>query len=351
MSDKIYACLLRLFPSAFRRYYQEEALQLLRDRLRDEKGLLPRLRLTLNLMADTVAALPQAYKNSYTEFAPESSLASHFDGAPSFQALQTEPIRPAAVAMAGFLSFTALATLTFLMSRPTPYHHAARNEPRSPIESVIERLNETISPNSADSGASDAPESTSANMGRSEARPLSRPNARPSPRTRSAASAAGQPSQLREQNPDTSYSDQAPSPVVAASSSLPQGQPRTLQGVTQSAIPSNMQASTHPTAMKSLPGKLTGSFQAVGGDADLPQRFILKQDNATLSGSGGADSAEQYPILHGLVAGDSVKFELDTGKGPLIYDLTVEGKQLRGTVSSKGANGMRTTDVQLERVP
>jgi hypothetical protein len=41
MSEKIYACLLRLFPWHFREAYGDEALQLVRDRARDEIRILP----------------------------------------------------------------------------------------------------------------------------------------------------------------------------------------------------------------------------------------------------------------------------------------------------------------------
>ena len=40
MSEKIYACLLRLYPARFREQYEAEALQLFQDRMRDERGLL-----------------------------------------------------------------------------------------------------------------------------------------------------------------------------------------------------------------------------------------------------------------------------------------------------------------------
>ena len=39
MSEKIYAWLLRLYPSRFREAYGDEAVQLFRDRARDEKWL------------------------------------------------------------------------------------------------------------------------------------------------------------------------------------------------------------------------------------------------------------------------------------------------------------------------
>ncbi len=52
MSEKIYAWLLHLYPSQFREAYGSEALQLFRDRVRDEKGFFPCLRLWLDLLVD-----------------------------------------------------------------------------------------------------------------------------------------------------------------------------------------------------------------------------------------------------------------------------------------------------------
>ena len=42
MSEKIYALLLRLYPAHFLKNYGDEALQLFRDRSRDERGTLKR---------------------------------------------------------------------------------------------------------------------------------------------------------------------------------------------------------------------------------------------------------------------------------------------------------------------
>ncbi len=349
MSEKIYACLLRLFPSAFRRHYEEEALQLLRDRIRDERGFLPRLRLSLNLMVDLVGSLPQAYRNSYVEVVPDSSLSPQLEGAPSFRALQNEPIRPVAIAMGGLLSLTALATFTFLMGRSAPYRAAAPNEPRSPVESVIERVNQAISPDSSESGGPYSPETTSANTSGAAAEPSPQVNVVRSSRPRPAASSSGQPSQLREQNRSTTYPDPDSSPAVAVSSSLAQGQPATSQIATQSAASSNMQPPTHAAVVANLSGKWAGSFRAMSGDVDVPRWFLLKQDGARLTGGGGPDSLAQYPIVRGLAAGDSVKFEISNRKTIFLYDLKLEDKELRGTVSIKDANGTRTTEVRLVR--
>ena len=58
MSEKIYAWLLKLYPSRFRQEYGPDALQLFRDRLRAESGILRRLRFWLDVLADLYFSLP-----------------------------------------------------------------------------------------------------------------------------------------------------------------------------------------------------------------------------------------------------------------------------------------------------
>ena len=91
MSEKIFTRLLRLYPSSFRKKYEGEALQLIRDRLRDERGFFKRARLWWDLLADVLTALPSAYRNSYavTEAAP---LSLNPAGIPSFKILEEEPL-------------------------------------------------------------------------------------------------------------------------------------------------------------------------------------------------------------------------------------------------------------------
>ncbi len=61
MSEKIYAWLLRLYPSQFREAYGSEALQLFRDRFRDETGFFRCLRLWFDLIVDLVISIPREY--------------------------------------------------------------------------------------------------------------------------------------------------------------------------------------------------------------------------------------------------------------------------------------------------
>jgi hypothetical protein len=95
MSEKIYALLLRLYPSHFRDAYGEAALQLFRDRARDEKGFFPTLRLWLDLLGDLAVSVPREYRHVHA--APLAASASQrLGGPPSFFVLEDESPRPGA---------------------------------------------------------------------------------------------------------------------------------------------------------------------------------------------------------------------------------------------------------------
>lgn len=162
MSEKIFACLLCLYPASFRAKYSEEALQLYRDRRCDETGFLCRMRLSLDLLADAFVGLPQAYRNTY---AAESvtSLAPNADTIPSFRILEKEPMRPGAIFAGSILSLTALVVFGFVMSLPIGDRPiSASVGPKSPIETVLERLNRPTLPAASDSTNQEKTKSASA---------------------------------------------------------------------------------------------------------------------------------------------------------------------------------------------
>jgi hypothetical protein len=357
MSERIYACLLRLFPSAFRGRYEEEALRLVRDRLSNEKGFFRRLRLCLDLITDVIGALPQAYRNSYAGVAAIASITPHLDGIPSFRSLRNEPIRRGTFVVAGVLTLTSLVTFGYVMELPLSYPAAQPNGPTSPIETVLERLNKTASSDLADNVRSQTSHSAEAAVSRPENRPMPATYSALAPGTRFVASEARQPVQPSESNPSSSGSDRGPSRNAAEPSSSPMGgslqfvqsRPEAVPAGARSVIPSNTQLLV--AAAADLSGKWTESSRTAGGDADIPHSFIFNQRSAVLSGTGGPDSADQYPITHGVVAGDSVRFELNHRRKSFLYDLKVEGEELRGTLSIRSAQNARTAAVWLERSP
>jgi hypothetical protein len=115
MSEKIYALLLRLFPSHFRKEFGEDALQLFRDRARDEKGFTPRLRLWLDMLADLAISVPREY--FYAEPELVTAAGQRWGAGPTFYFLRDERPRPGALALGAVLSLTALATFSTLLSQ------------------------------------------------------------------------------------------------------------------------------------------------------------------------------------------------------------------------------------------
>jgi hypothetical protein len=152
MSEKIFGWLLRLYPARFRQQYMAEAIQLLRDRLRDERGAARRLRLWCDLLVDCTTGLPQAYRNSYAAVSA-SPVPQDASGLPAFRVLDQEPLRPGSVLAGSLLAFAALAAFVFVMSHASTYHPFARLlglpnrsavQATPDVEQVADKLNQQI---------------------------------------------------------------------------------------------------------------------------------------------------------------------------------------------------------------
>jgi hypothetical protein len=117
MSEKIYTWLLRLYPSQFREAYGEEALQLFRDRMRDEKEFFARLRLWLDLLADLAISVPHQYLQLEPTLAGSSARQGLYD-TPSFFVLGDESPRPGALFLGGVVSLAALCAFSILLGHP-----------------------------------------------------------------------------------------------------------------------------------------------------------------------------------------------------------------------------------------
>jgi hypothetical protein len=114
MSEKIYACLLRLFPSHFREAYGDEALQLFRDRARDEKGFFQQVGLWLDLLADLAVSVPRQYRDVRPALA-DAAVQQRLGSAPAFFVLVDESPGPEALIFGCVLSMIALSTFSILL--------------------------------------------------------------------------------------------------------------------------------------------------------------------------------------------------------------------------------------------
>ena len=99
----------------------------------------------------------------------------------------------------------------------------------------------------------------------------------------------------------------------------------------------------------SLSGKWQGSFRVDGGEHDVPQLFVLREDGNRLTGTGGPDGVERYPIANGQVTGERVTFELTTGDWKFFYDLKDSGLIMSGNLTLKSVNSTRKAVVTLKK--
>jgi hypothetical protein len=124
MSEKLYACLLRLLPSGFRETYGEAALQLFRDRARDERGFFRTLRLWLDLLADLAISIPPEYRYVRPALIG-ATVHERLEGAPTFFVLGEESPGPGALILGCALSMVALSLFSILLG------HAGNHRPLS----------------------------------------------------------------------------------------------------------------------------------------------------------------------------------------------------------------------------
>lgn len=142
MSEKMLALLFRLYPAAFRQRYLHEALLLCRDRCRHEIGIYRRLRLICDLLVDLFAGLPIAWQAFYS-IAATRPQTSNGHPVPSFSMLDAKPLRPVSILLSCIFSIAAFGFFV-LMLKTTALYPSERHA-LSPIESVLQRLNQPAS--------------------------------------------------------------------------------------------------------------------------------------------------------------------------------------------------------------
>jgi hypothetical protein len=107
MFETFCALLLRLYPAEFRRTYGDEAVQLLSDRARDERGVFARLRLLMDLAIDLFATSLHGWQAS-------KPVLTSIDRAPRFDIIEARGPRPAALAAGMVVSLLMIASFPLL---------------------------------------------------------------------------------------------------------------------------------------------------------------------------------------------------------------------------------------------
>jgi hypothetical protein len=116
MSERFYTLLLALYPKWFREKYTSEALELFRDRLRDEPGFFARILLWRDLITDAAIAIPSEHYRG--KLLASSVCAS--DSGPVFLSFGSEAPRRGALLYGAMVSICLFAGVTFFMLHLEP---------------------------------------------------------------------------------------------------------------------------------------------------------------------------------------------------------------------------------------
>ena len=98
----------------------------------------------VDLAADMFSGLPHAYRNSYA-MTNAPALSPDSGGKPSFGLLEKIPLRPESIVFGSALALIAVSAFAFIMNQPV-FDRSSSNGSRSPIETVMQRLNRPTAP-------------------------------------------------------------------------------------------------------------------------------------------------------------------------------------------------------------
>src|SRR6185503_20887444 len=110
MFETFCVLLLRLYPAEFQRAYGREAVQLMRDRARHERGVFLRARLLLDLAIDLGATSLHGFQSS-------RPLLAHVDDPPCFDVIDMHRPRPGALAVGLLTTILMFAAFTLLLQQ------------------------------------------------------------------------------------------------------------------------------------------------------------------------------------------------------------------------------------------
>ena len=97
-----------------------------------------------------------------------------------------------------------------------------------------------------------------------------------------------------------------------------------------------------------ISGKWQGPFTPENGDGGQAY-LILKQTGGDITGSGGPDAAEQWPLSNGKIVGNKITGDVKDPNGVLYkLNLVLDGEHLKGdvaVVSPEGQSQKATLDL------
>jgi hypothetical protein len=100
-------------------------------------------------------------------------------------------------------------------------------------------------------------------------------------------------------------------------------------------------------AAADVTGTWTGTFAQEGGDSS-GAHLILKQSGNSVTGSGGPNQEQQWPLANGKLEGNKLTGDVQNPNGTVYkLDLVVDGNRMKGsaTASREGQTVSATMDL------
>ena len=100
-------------------------------------------------------------------------------------------------------------------------------------------------------------------------------------------------------------------------------------------------------------GKWTGTMTRTGPDAggeSSPATLILKQTGGEITGTGGPNEGEQFPLKKGTITGDKVTLEIEPRENQSIkLELVLAGEKMTGEITMSRDGQSRTGKLEVAR--
>lgn len=109
-------------------------------------------------------------------------------------------------------------------------------------------------------------------------------------------------------------------------------------------------------AAADISGKWSGTLVAIGADGNPGELnsayMIVKQSGTTLTGSGGPDENQQWPIQNGKIAGNKITAQVTSPDGATYaLTMTVDGDRISGDVIVTQGDQTTKGKIEFKRVP
>ena len=97
-------------------------------------------------------------------------------------------------------------------------------------------------------------------------------------------------------------------------------------------------------------GKWTGTLAPEGDDSHTAF-LVLTQNGTAITGTGGPDESQQFPIQTGKIDGNKIVLEISPHEGALYHmELVLDGDHIKGDITAKQDDQTMKAKLDVSRV-